>query len=130
VCTIAVHFLLFTFCCSLLVQLVRPDFLCYPRCLISSPRSASSFRAQPMRVAVPPPPACFRVDLVPVLDFSAHPFYASRTIPIAQVHLSPGQRLAVIFPCRPVSVKSGSCFSHRILLCSIPFCWSTMVVLS
>jgi hypothetical protein len=81
--------LLFTFCCSLLVPVKRPDFLCCPRCLISSPRLASSFHAQPMRVAVPPPPpACFCVDLVPVLDFSAQPFYPSRSTPVARISLA------------------------------------------
>jgi hypothetical protein len=74
---------------------------------------------------VPPPPACFRVDLVPVLDFSAQLFYASRSSPVAQVTAPSGD-----FSCRPVSVKSGYCLSRRIMLCSIPFCWSAMAVLS
>jgi hypothetical protein len=37
------------------------------------------------------------MDLVPVLDFSAQLFYASRSSPVAQVRPSPGQRLVAIF---------------------------------
>jgi hypothetical protein len=55
---------------------------------------------------------------------------ASRSSPVAQVSPPPGQRLAGGFSHRPVSVKPGSCLSRRILLYSIPFCRSAMVVLS
>jgi hypothetical protein len=90
--------LLFTFCCSLLVPVARPDFC--PRCLISSPRSASSFRAQPMRVAVPPPPLLREFSSgFGFLSSAVLPFTVKTSCPISLAARSPICVVGIFLGC-------------------------------